>query len=140
MVHQPPIDVGIAVAEIGHVTPRLAVPAFVAARVKAAVVAREAAARRLEQRPALPVEVGVPLGLAAAHVVVDRVRVHLHATLVRKLDQRRQLGAPPEPGLDPAALIELAQVEQIERVVAHRHRVGGLAARGKPQGAETHAG
>ena len=123
----------VAVAEIRHAAPRLAVDALEPAGVKAGVVELVAPAGGTVARPALAAKVGVVFLLAAAHVVVDRVGIHLHAARVRRLDERDQLRLVPEPGLDAAALIELAQVEVVERVVPHRRRAGRLAARGQPQ-------
>jgi len=73
--------------------------------------------------------------------MVDHViGIELQIGAVRGGDQALQLFARAEPGRDRTFLVELAEVEKIIRVVAHRGIAGGLVRGRQPQRGEPGGG
>ena len=111
--------------------------ALIAAGMEVVEVAGKDAALGVEFRPALLAVDRVDLFLVGAGVVVDHhVGIEPDAMRVRLRDQRFQLRPVAVPGLGSALLVEVAQVEVVVGVVAHRGVAGRLVDRRQPQRVE----
>src|SRR6266576_1197717 len=125
--HQGFINVGIAMAEVRHISEALkAVHGLVAAGMKACPVARKPAALRRKLCPARFAINGIQfLPIAAGIVVENHVRIYLERVLVSSTYEIQQVLPGSKPGLSPAFLVELAEIEVVIGVISHGIPLGG---------------
>ena len=115
-------------AQVRHVSEAFeAFHGLVAAGMKACPVAREPAALRRKACPATLTIHGIDfLRITAGIVVENHVRIHLERILVSSSYEIQQVLPASKPGLGPAFLVELAKIEIIVGIIAHRIPLGSL--------------